>query len=56
MILANAGDDGEELFRVSATLGGRSEGEPEPKGPERMATVSHRTLDNAAPSEVNAEQ
>lgn len=41
MVLVNAGEDREELFRVSATLGGRSGGEEEPKGPEKMATVRH---------------
>lgn len=40
MVVINNGDEGEELFRVAATLGGRSGGGEEPKGPERMATVS----------------
>lgn len=40
MVVINNGDEGEELFRVAATLGGRSGGEKEPKGPEHMATVS----------------
>ncbi|CAM9823928.1 unnamed protein product, partial [Laminaria digitata] len=35
----NNGDDPEDLFRVAATLGGRSGGEVEPKGPQNMATV-----------------
>ncbi|CAM9188216.1 unnamed protein product [Ascophyllum nodosum] len=42
LVVINNGDDGEELFRVAATLGGRSVGEPEPKGPQGMATVMVR--------------
>lgn len=40
LVLINNGADGEDLFRVAATLGGTSEQEEEPKGPENMATVS----------------
>eukprot|EP00904_Undaria_pinnatifida_P006761 jgi/Undpi1/3214/HiC_scaffold_15.g06588.m1 len=39
LVVINNGEDAEDLFRVAATLGGRSGGEVEPKGPENMATV-----------------
>lgn len=39
LVLINSGADGEDLFRVAATLGGSSEGK-EPQGPENMPTVS----------------
>lgn len=42
VIVNNDGEDGEKLFRVAATLGGRSRGEEEPQGPQNMATVSVR--------------
>ena len=41
LVLINSGADGEDLFRVAATLGGSSGGEEEPKGPDNMPTVSH---------------
>ncbi|CAM9870256.1 unnamed protein product, partial [Hapterophycus canaliculatus] len=40
LVIVNNGVDGEDLFRVAATLGGRSGGMEEPKGPENMPTVS----------------
>lgn len=40
LVLVNTGDEAEDLFRVSATLGGRSGGKEDPKSPERTATVS----------------
>ena len=42
LVVINSGEDAEDLFRVAATLGGRSGGEVEPKGPENMATVRRR--------------
>lgn len=41
LVVINSGADGEDLFRVAATLGGSSGGEEEPKGPDKMPTVSH---------------
>ena len=40
LVLINNGAEGEDLFRVAATLGGSSGEEEEPKGPENMPTVS----------------
>lgn len=40
LVVINSGADGEDLFRVAATLGGGSEDGEEPKGPEKMPTVS----------------
>lgn len=40
LVVINNGPEGEDLFRVAATLGGRSGGGEEPKGPENMPTVS----------------
>ncbi|CAM9216823.1 unnamed protein product [Ectocarpus sp. 13 AM-2016] len=39
LVVINNGPEGEDLFRVAATLGGRSGGGEEPKGPENMPTV-----------------
>lgn len=44
LVVINNGDEGEDLFRVAATLGGRSGGESEPKGPKSMSTVSRTCL------------
>lgn len=43
LVIINNGDNGEDLFRVAATLGvSNGVGQPpeEPKGPQSMATVS----------------
>lgn len=40
LVVINSGADGEDLFRVAATLGGTRGDEEEPKGPEHMPTVS----------------
>lgn len=44
LVIINNGADGEDLFRVAATLGGRSGGGEEPKGPENMPTVSQQGM------------
>lgn len=44
LVVINSAADGEDLFRVSATLGGSSGDGEEPKGPEHMPTVSDANL------------
>lgn len=45
LVVINGGADGEDLFRVAATLGGSSEDGEEPKGPDNMPTVSESVID-----------
>lgn len=40
LVVINSGADGEDLFRLAATLGGSNGGGEEPKGPKNMPTVS----------------
>lgn len=54
LVLINSGKDGEDLFRVAATLGGRSGGQEEPKGPENMPTVSRCWCQRQSVAPANA--